>query len=1737
MLQQTEVQKSVYTAFRASPFAMQESIKEVYVSAGKSIQDIVNESIEEEWQAKYMRVVLNDEVINPEDYALTFVKESDVVAMVLVPQDGDVGQIFKAIAIIAIVIAVTVLMPEGAPLWVTMAAASAAGLAASLALNALFPPPVPGVPAINSSSGASEDPVYGFNKSGNSINKYGAIPRIYGCRKVFPQHAIAPYIIAKGSDQYLYQAFTAGYGPLNISDIRIGDNAIGYYKDVEYYVHESFEAGDQLKIVKEDNWQDPYSIKLEYNSSNVISTTDDANKATLAIQFPQGLFVIDRTNGNRLNTKVYFQINIRSSGSSTWNPLTNYSPTITDGSLNSTVTSSQWNMVGSQYQADTANYSTITELPDSSTVPNGAYRTLMSVTGDDFGNTIVYYQDYQNSYSVATSTDTIVVEKVTSRPFFTNVNVEFPSAGKWEIQIIRKEAYTNNGSWMDISTWTTSDQAYTESYISSLRSVKNVPPLVPDKPISLIELKIKATDQLNGAVNNLSCIVTSILPIWNGSTWVNAQTRNPAWAYLDVLRGNAAKTPMSDSRIDFDSFLDWADWCDETQPNFAFTPPTIPDNTNTGYVTNLYYTILFRVPDTDGLNYWVNMLNTATLTRNQVQQFFLKSAEAATINRACCDLEVTSQTTAWEVLRLISATGYATPSQNGGKYSITIDKTRTTPVQIFTPKNIKSFSGNMSYHIQPHALRISYTRTNETDTEEIIVYDDGYNADGSGGNTQATIFEEMKLVGISRYNQAYTIGRRALAQGRLRIEKFTISCDVENILVTRGSLVRLAHDVPKIGSGTGKIVNVSGSTITIDENFTITSGSIYAYVRHLDGTQTSHTLSGISGNTATISGTGMHEGDLIVYGYLNSVVIDCLVKSIHPSNDLTATLELVPYAPAIYTAETDAIPARDPYGNWTGGTSGGGTNTGNKLTPGLIASLNGSYQITYDNKTPRISVTLSWTAPSTGGKAFKYKVWYEDTNGWRLLGETVDLTYKAFNEYIFTDANGDLVDLNDKDLKFAVSGVGSDGSSLNPAYAKQVIVSPSIPVPKELATLTATAKSLSIQLDWTFTDDPFDTDYIELWASTTNNRNNAVRIAKISADVLTYNHSGLTTGTTYYYWIKAADGKGNFSAWFPDTTTSSVNAIVGGVPGAQATQVALYQWSMTEPDAPYGVSTFTWATGANADYTGGNGWEVSIPANPGIPSIQLWSATKLATGASGDATSTIDWTTGVSVQAISLNGGPGTQNASPTVYQWAITIPSGPTGTSTYTWASGTFTPIPSGWSETPGTSPSGGYTLWGAQVNLMDSGTVETSTINWVTASITARGYSGLAGGSSRVCYTKTSLSSLNSTPSTITTSGSASFPPNDSWGSGTVWQATPPSITAGESVYQSDGIYSPESGNTVWNVPYLSTLKVGSLSAISANLGTITSGTITGATIQTASSGARIAMTYTNNLLSAYGSDGTTITAQMGGTSGSLYAKAATSLQPAISGYATSSSAPAIFASNTTGIGIEVVSNNTNVAILGKAYTASGNNHAIRGTHYAGSGTSGLVGSSVGWDFYAEGAGGNYGPFTGAHDCLTQIQLDIKPGKILVDINCVSKRNISNTIFEVEESSVANQIPSGVMVSNNGLLNKASPSAFINKIEEIDVDGMPQTVIVMNDLYDQIKNQYNYCTMNAVGEGQVYVCGENGDITAGDLIVTSSVPGVGMKQADDIVRNYTVAKARESMTFSNANEQKLIACIYLCG
>ena len=79
----------------------------------------------------------------------------------------------------------------------------------------------------------------------------------------------------------------------------------------------------------------------------------------------------------------------------------------------------------------------------------------------------------------------------------------------------------------------------------------------------------------------------------------------------------------------------------------------------------------------------------------------------------------------------------------------------------------------------------------------------------------------------------------------------------------------------------------------------------------------------------------------------------------------------------------------------------------------------------------------------------------------------------------------------------------------------------------------------------------------------------------------------------------------------------------------------------------------------------------------------------------------------------------------------------------------------------------------------------------------------------------------------------------------------------------------------------------------------------------------------------------------------------------------------------------------------------------------------------------------------------------------------------------------------------------------------------------------------------INSTGEGGIWVCNKNGNLENGDYITTSgTIHGYGVLQDDDILHNYTVAKATEPIDFSTISvdsdlgyKSVLVACTYHCS
>ena len=90
-------------------------------------------------------------------------------------------------------------------------------------------------------------------------------------------------------------------------------------------------------------------------------------------------------------------------------------------------------------------------------------------------------------------------------------------------------------------------------------------------------------------------------------------------------------------------------------------------------------------------------------------------------------------------------------------------------------------------------------------------------------------------------------------------------------------------------------------------------------------------------------------------------------------------------------------------------------------------------------------------------------------------------------------------------------------------------------------------------------------------------------------------------------------------------------------------------------------------------------------------------------------------------------------------------------------------------------------------------------------------------------------------------------------------------------------------------------------------------------------------------------------------------------------------------------------------------------------------------------------------------------------------------------------------------------------------------------------------IKPNDHRLIINSIGEGAIWVSNINGNLENGDYITTSAIEGLGMKQDDDLLHNYTVAKITQDCNFSSDTtdvthdgqtyKMKLVGCTYHCG
>ncbi len=436
-------------------------------------------------------------------------------------------------------------------------------------------------------------------------------------------------------------------------------------------------------------------------------------------------------------------------------------------------------------------------------------------------------------------------------------NITVPS-GQYDVRVTR------------IST-DSSENHIDEAFWSTLKSYTDDRPVRPEvqEKLCIIALKVRATDRLNGVIDQFNFIAQTNIKRYTGSgsgpsLWTKALTSNPASMFLYTLQGQCNSDPVADSSIDWTALEEWYDWCDE--------------------------------------------------------------------NDYTCNAVVSKSITISQLLNQIALTARAEFNKRNSLYTIIQDKARPSPVQLFSPRNTWDFSSTKTFADIPHALEMQYvSETAGWADDQRVVYNetDGY-GDGMGETIPAVKKQKANLWGVTNADQAYKIGRYMYACTHLRPEVYNFNVDLEYLLCSKGDRALLAHDVPLMGLYWGRIKNrildpedenfVTG--FILDEIINMETGNSYSIkIRMSTGQIITRDVVFAGGESDQVMlqlsfdiSFSPDAGDHFAFGITGQETVDVIITGIEPMENLTAKITAVDYSPAIFDVDNPGfvIPPYDP---------------------------------------------------------------------------------------------------------------------------------------------------------------------------------------------------------------------------------------------------------------------------------------------------------------------------------------------------------------------------------------------------------------------------------------------------------------------------------------------------------------------------------------------------------------------------------------------------------------------------------------------------------------------------------------------------------------------------------------------------------------------------------------------------------------------------------------------------------
>ena len=274
-----------------------------------------------------LHATIDGDLIPPELHGRVRPKAGHTVTLVAVPQGGKggVGQILMiAVAVLALVVTAGWAAPViGSIFGATAGAAFAAGtlgasllgaaisVGGALLVQALFPPPKP-------KKEVEPEQRYSIGGGRNGASPYGTVPATLGFHRMQPLYAAKPYTEIIGDDQYLRMLFVWGYGPVDISDLRIGTTPIGQYNGVEIETRLGYPGDAGITLMPQEAFEEALNVELQYGQPITRTSAADVDEISWDVTFPGGLYATYSKNGAQLPMAVSYRFSYRPVGSGSW---------------------------------------------------------------------------------------------------------------------------------------------------------------------------------------------------------------------------------------------------------------------------------------------------------------------------------------------------------------------------------------------------------------------------------------------------------------------------------------------------------------------------------------------------------------------------------------------------------------------------------------------------------------------------------------------------------------------------------------------------------------------------------------------------------------------------------------------------------------------------------------------------------------------------------------------------------------------------------------------------------------------------------------------------------------------------------------------------------------------------------------------------------------------------------------------------------------------------------------------------------------------------------------------------------------------------------------------------------------------------------------------------------------------------------------------------------------------------